>query len=430
MSNLRFWSKNGIKYVLAKINIKGVRVQVIEGDPYLHLAVRYFEAVEVVSGFDAISWLDIILHRVRLVNIPGREGLGLFAALKRKAIRFFNLTVNDLLARANIGDCLFGNHGSKVIFVTAHVHGLIYSCHSPGFRVLHVKDELRFDRFSDILNEVECLYAAGCVDKDEGLTVFTNIRQDRIVRAYRKLHPNRRIIVRYHDRLFDGLGDRVARQGIVDMLSALCAGGVVDEVESYYRADAEMMGGLYRPNGVDPKRMVVFNGSTRSALYHFIDGSKDGSRRKALDSVRAEIFRIYPCIKSWVREQTLPKIGAWMTYEQYLLESAGAEIVVDLVRLGQDEGFSYRIPEALFGNRKIITNRMILREEPFYSPERVFLIGVDPLSRLQSFLESDIEPLPESILRLYDASLWWTAEDPRRDDRQTNTAERRRDFLR
>lgn len=73
---------------------------------------------------------------------------------------------------------------------------------------------------------------------------------------------------------------------------------------------------------------------------------------------------------------------------------------------------------------------MILREEPFYSPERVFLIGVDPLSRLQSFLESDIEPLPESILRLYDASLWWTAEDPRRDDRQTNTAERRRDFLR
>lgn len=88
MSNLRFWSKNGIKYVLAKINIKGVRVQVIEGDPYLHLAVRYFEAVEVVSGFDAISWLDIILHRVRLVNIPGREGLSLFAALKRKAIRF------------------------------------------------------------------------------------------------------------------------------------------------------------------------------------------------------------------------------------------------------------------------------------------------------------------------------------------------------
>lgn len=91
---------------------------------------------------------------------------------------------------------------------------------------------------------------------------------------------------------------------------------------------------------------------------------------------------------------------------------ARSEVYVDLYRVDEDEGFSYRIPEALFLNRKIISNRTILHDESFYSPERIFLIGIDPIERLKSFLETDIEPLPEEVLRLYDSRLWWTDDDP------------------
>ena len=102
----------------------------------------------------------------------------------------------------------------------------------------------------------------------------------------------------------------------------------------------------------------------------------------------------------------------WLPYEEYLREAALAEVAVDLTRLGQDEGFSYRVAEALFWNKKIISNRRILAEEPFYSPDRVFLIGVDPLERLPEFLEADLDPLPPDILKLYDSTLWWTDRDP------------------
>ena len=102
----------------------------------------------------------------------------------------------------------------------------------------------------------------------------------------------------------------------------------------------------------------------------------------------------------------------WISYNQYLREIAASEIVIDLTRNCQDEGFSFRIAEALFLNKKIITNRLIILNEPFYSPERIFLIGHDSYLRLDSFLQNDLAPLPESILKFYNSRLWWTDQDP------------------
>lgn len=89
-----------------------------------------------------------------------------------------------------------------------------------------------------------------------------------------------------------------------------------------------------------------------------------------------------------------------------------AEVCLDFYRLGPNEGFSYRIIEALFLNQKIITNRTNLLEEPFYSPERVFIIGKDNINNLKQFLESDLPALSDSILKYYNSQLWWTDEDP------------------
>ena len=89
-----------------------------------------------------------------------------------------------------------------------------------------------------------------------------------------------------------------------------------------------------------------------------------------------------------------------------------SEIYIDLVRIDKKEGFSFRIPEALWFNRKIISNRIGLLEENFYSPERIFLIGYDPITRLRTFLEGDLSSPSEQILHYYDSRLWWTNSDP------------------
>ena len=101
----------------------------------------------------------------------------------------------------------------------------------------------------------------------------------------------------------------------------------------------------------------------------------------------------------------------WEPYAEYLARAALSEVAVDLTRLGDDEEFSFRIAEALFWNQKIITNRALLRNEPFYSPDRVFIVGEDDPARLKRFLEADLRPLPAEILSRYDASRWWTEEE-------------------
>ena len=74
--------------------------------------------------------------------------------------------------------------------------------------------------------------------------------------------------------------------------------------------------------------------------------------------------------------------------------------------------------EALFLNRKIITNRSTAAGEPFDRPGRLFLIGRDSPETLWSFLQTEPQPLEPEALRSIDARLWWTPEDPAEAVRQ------------
>lgn len=388
-------------------------------DQRLNMARQYLEDVRVAEGFESISWKDILMRRVRLIAVPGKtEARTREARCKRKAVKLLGLCISGELAQANFEHCLLERHGPKVLFSPAYAVNLIYRAHlDPEFRILELKDEIRQNRMRRISRIADRARELGILDPDPGLTVFTNARDDTLIRAYHKVHPNRTIVLRFHDRLHAGMGERSPSAAcLVKMIHALREEGVVDEVESYYREDAEAIGGLYRPNAVNPEVLAACEVPYRTTLYRFIGGPKNLKNRdrgNVLKTVDEKLCELYSeNVRSWIQQKIVMGPRDWEPYEEYLRQAAQAEVTVDLTRMGQDEGFSYRIAEALFWNKKIISNRLILREEPFYSPERVFLIGEDPLDRLQDFLEADLKPLPASILQLYDSSLWWTDRDP------------------
>ena len=128
--------------------------------------------------------------------------------------------------------------------------------------------------------------------------------------------------------------------------------------------------------------------------------------------VEKKVKEIYPNILQWIDLYSPVGTSEWIPYCQYLEKAISTEIFIDLVRISQDEGFSYRIPEALALNRKIITNRRNLIQEPFYSKDRIFILGVDSLDGLQAFLENDIPKLDDSILSYFNSELWWSEDDP------------------
>lgn len=404
---------------MRKLHISKPVLALSAKDQRLNMARQYLEDVRVAEGFESMSWKDILMRRVRLIAVPGKtEARTREARWKRKAVKLLGLCISGELAQANFEHCLLDRHGPKVLFSPAYAVNLIYRAHlDPEFRILELKDEIRKSRMRRISQIAERARELGILDPDPGLTVFTNARDDTIIRAYRKIHPNRTIILRFHDRLHAGMGDRSpSAEQLVKMIRKLAEEGVVDEVESYYRTDAEAIGGLYRPNGVNPEVLRLCGATHRTALYRFIGGPKnpnEADRTRVLEAVAAKLSEVYSeNVLGWMEERIVMGPRDWLPYEEYLREAALAEVAVDLTRLGQDEGFSYRVAEALFWNKKIISNRRILAEEAFYSPDRVFLIGVDPLERLPEFLEADLDPLPQDILKLYDSTLWWTDRDP------------------
>lgn len=382
------------------------------------IACRYLNNIETVPNLTNISWKDIIFRRVRLISIPSRqETKTLESQLKRKVIRLLRLCVSSLIFRLNADDCLLEDHGKKVLFAPADAVIQIYSTHlGSDFSILEFKDEIRSWRLRHTRQKINKLLKQGLVDLEHGLTVFTNVRNDTSIRLYKRFHPNRKIILRYHDILDGGLGSRSPSiDQLLKMTQDLRSDGIVDEIESYYQNDAKILNGFYRPNGVDPKIILSTQTNMRNALYRFRGGpkdSKDTSRLDVLNDLRHNLRLLYPNIDNYIFQKLATGSSQWISYTQYLQEIAASEIVIDLTRNCQNEGFSFRIAEALFLNKKIITNRLIVLNEPFYSPERVFLIGYDSYLRLGSFLQNDLAPLPESILSNYNSRLWWTDQDP------------------
>lgn len=387
-------------------------------DSFQDIAECYSDNTGIYQTVDEIPWVDILLRRTRFSNSPSKDfALTNNGLWKRRFIRWLKLLVRDEIHLCWLHDVVFREHGPRVLCVYSRHANQVYSAHLPNFKMVQIADENYESRTKPIYDLAKELHNR-CVDEKPGLTVFTNSTSIWLLRAYRLLHPNRRVILRFQDiidRQVGGHGIDSAR--VVAIANQMREEGLVNEIESYHRTDAEKLHAIYRPNGVNPDFVLANEVPYRDRLYSFVGASlRTRTRLEGLTTVAEAIKQLYPhAARSCVEQVANLYGGFWIPYSEFARFYARSEIYVDLYRVCADEGFSFRIPEALFLNRKIISNRVNLQYEPFYSPDRVFLIGIDPIERLQSFLEKDIEPLPEEILRLYNSRLWWTDNDPLKD---------------
>lgn len=387
-------------------------------DSFQDVAECYSDNTGIYQTVDEIPWSDILLRRSRFSNVPAKSFASTKTGIwKRRLLRWLRLLVRDEITFCCLHDVVFCEHGARVLIVQSRHVNQVYSAHLPNFKVIQVSDEnyeKRTKPIYDLAKELSDQY----VDEKPGLTVFTNTTSIWLLRAYRLLHPERRIILRFHDIIDRQVGGHgIDRESVIAIVNQMREEGLVDEFESYHRTDAEKLHAIYRPNGVNPDFVLANDVPYRDRLYSFVGGSlRTRTRLEGFSIIAEAIKQLYPYTALSCVEQTANlRGGFWIPYSEFAKLYARSEIYVDLYRVCEDEGFSFRIPEALFLNRKIISNRVNLQNEPFYNPDRIFLIGIDPIERLQDFLEKDIKPLPEEILRLYDSRLWWTNNDPTKE---------------
>lgn len=74
-----------------------------------------------------------------------------------------------------------------------------------------------------------------------------------------------------------------------------------------------------------------------------------------------------------------------------------SDIVIDLVQQGQT-GWTLRILESVYLNKKVITNNSEILHSEFYSPERVFILGLRDWCEISDFLANTTPPLASELL--------------------------------
>ena len=188
---------------------------------------------------------------------------------------------------------------------------------------------------------------------------------------------------------------------------------IPDEIYSTDRGDCEKYGFKY-------KNMFYL----KSLVGQYATGQKDGACFLGVPKGREERLRE---LKNILSEQGCdcdmrlvskrsPKSGyadlyydKRMDYDEYLSWIRDYGILIELTQKGQ-RAMTLRTMEALFFQKKLITDNRYIEDEPFYNKNNIFIVPEDmrkiDTDALSDFLNADFIGYSDDILMQYDISSW------------------------
>lgn len=95
----------------------------------------------------------------------------------------------------------------------------------------------------------------------------------------------------------------------------------------------------------------------------------------------------------------------WIPYARNLQESQHADCLVEIVQEHQS-GATLRSMEALFLQKKIITNRASAREDAFFDPDRVLVIERVDGAEISAFMRRPFRPVDPALLAPHEIHAW------------------------
>ena len=96
-----------------------------------------------------------------------------------------------------------------------------------------------------------------------------------------------------------------------------------------------------------------------------------------------------------------PNYSKPITYKQSIEVNSRAKAIFDYIEI-DNSGQSMRVMEALFTHKKIITNNKLIKDYDFYCPENFFILNIDPIEKLKTFMEKPYREPSEEVKIRYD----------------------------
>ncbi len=171
----------------------------------------------------------------------------------------------------------------------------------------------------------------------------------------------------------------------------------IDEIWSFDLEDVKKYNLKYNPQYYS-KTVKLPNKGIKS---DFIFLGRNKNRKKYIENLDKELkeHNVNGTFKIIESEKDL------VEYEDYLKLVDESKAIIDIVSENQN-GLTLRPMEALFFNKKLITNNLDIVNYDFYNPNNIFVLGKDDMNNIKQFIDSPYEPVNEEIVNYYDFEEW------------------------
>lgn len=101
----------------------------------------------------------------------------------------------------------------------------------------------------------------------------------------------------------------------------------------------------------------------------------------------------------------IEKQEQYISYEEYLDMLAYNRAILDF-NLSENSPLTLRVMEALFFQKKLVTNNVDIINYDFYHPNNIFILGKDKLENIHDFMKLPYHNLDDNIIEYYDFNNW------------------------
>lgn len=167
------------------------------------------------------------------------------------------------------------------------------------------------------------------------------------------------------------------------------------EISTFDKGDSERYGQKLYSQFFRMKQ----NNSDVKEEYDFYFIGFEKNRGEMIADLQEKLKGFNTCFK------VIHHVSECVPYAQNIENIKKAHCIIEIVQEGQT-GITLRPLEALACGKKLLTTNKGIRNFDFYSPQNIFIVGIDDFSQIGTFLRSDMSPISEELMTKYDVSTW------------------------
>lgn len=223
------------------------------------------------------------------------------------------------------------------------------------------------------------------IGKYEKFIIFESLYNKQISRKIKKNNPNCKIIIYFWNHINN------TNKYILKDIN-------VDEFWTFDKEDAIKYQIKYNPQFYT--KMVNLN-NKKNIINDIVFLGRPKDRKEDI----LNIASILKKQKLRINFKIIENEKEFIKYDEYLDMISESKCILDYNQDGQI-GLTLRPMEALFFEKKLITNNKDIKNYNFYNPNNIFILGEDNIEKIRDFIEKPYIKIKQEIVDYYDFTEW------------------------